>query len=496
MAVARVPPEIWADIFVKHSEDQPSQRIHPHKAPLVFTLVCRKWRATAYSTPMLWTKLRLPEPPRKWTPLRSFIDSTALWLKCSEPYPIARLEVRGLKDMPATFLRPYLTAIISHSRRWERIWLPLDDHDLSYFDGLSENAFPLLKKFHLTDARGPVSNDLARALKNATKLRELTLGHPILDDSWTLPWSGLDTLSLSSTILDSEKTVQKPRLCMDWFVSAMYNSIRLDSLSLKFSLWFSSPELATIIASAEQVTLPDLRYLEIMMDPALVAIFADTLILPHLDTLSLYTESQQWEGDTWDTFMEFTNHFSTTLDDLLLCDSFMDSLQIIELLSNLPMLSHLEIANTAGIGDWDTLFTCLTLRFGNEDQLLWSSNIHLTEIVLERPKRWSLEPHQLGWPHTWSYDQLVTMLESRRHSKTNNLESFSLLVTDKIRMQEEAPDAYAGLMRLAEEGLKVKTTGDPWEDMEGSDGRSLASASEYSTDELSEYSMGEDVDDV
>lgn len=495
MAVARVPPEIWADIFVKHSEDQPSQRIHPLKAPLVFTLVCRKWRATAYSTPMIWTKLRLPEPPKNWTSLRSFTSSVALWMKCSEPYPIARLEVRGLKDMPTTFLRPYLTAMVSHSRRWERVWLPLDDHDLSFFDGLSENAFPLLKKFHLTDARGPVTIELSRALQNATKLRELTLGHPILDDSWTLPWAGLDTLSLSSAVVD-EKTMQKPRLCMNWFVSAMCSSIRLDSLSLKFSPGFSNPELATIIASAEQVTLPDLRYLEITMDPALVAIFADTLILPHLDTLSLYTENQPWEGDAWDTFMEFTNHFSTTLDDLLLCDSFMDSLQIIELLRNTPMLSHLEIANTAGIGDWDTFFICLTFRFGNDGQLLWSSNIHLTEIVLERPKRWSLQPHQLGWPHDWSYNKLVAMLESRRHVKTNNLESFSLLVTDKIRMQQEAPGAYARLMRLAEDGLKVKTTGDPWENMEGSDGGSLADASEYSSDELSEYSMGDNADDI
>lgn len=65
MAVARLPPEILADIFLKHLEamEQPPRRIHSDRAPLVFTRVCRNWRATAYSTPRLWTKLFLPEPP-------------------------------------------------------------------------------------------------------------------------------------------------------------------------------------------------------------------------------------------------------------------------------------------------------------------------------------------------------------------------------------------------------------------------------------------------
>lgn len=122
------------------------------------------------------------------------------WLKRSEPFPIARLEVRGLKNMP--FLQTYLAALVSYFRRWERVSLPLDGHDISFFRALPEDAFPSLRKFNLTEARGDVPDELSRALQSAKKLREMTLDHSDLDASWTLLWPQLDTLSLSNTLED------------------------------------------------------------------------------------------------------------------------------------------------------------------------------------------------------------------------------------------------------------------------------------------------------
>lgn len=120
----------------------------PSYALLVFTRVCRKWRAAAYPTPRLWCNLLLPDAPRptEWSSLNSFIRRVKLWMGCSKPFPIARLERRGLKTLPKTFKRAYMAALVPHSRRWVDITLGFGGQDLTYLYSLPDDAFPLLKE--------------------------------------------------------------------------------------------------------------------------------------------------------------------------------------------------------------------------------------------------------------------------------------------------------------------------------------------------------------
>lgn len=231
--------------------------------------------------------------------------------------------------------------------------------------------------------------------------------------------------------------------------------------------------------------MPNLRELRLEMDPDLIALFADTLILPRLDWLTVFANYQPWKFLKWSHFMHFVTPFSISLSELALYGCHMDSMQVIELMIIFPNLTCLKITNTIGLRDWARIFQFLTLRFAYNGQLLSSSDIYLKETIIQRPLRW------IGlW--RWTYDQLVTMLESRRWRTADpmsaRLLSFTWLVTDSIGMQNHAPDAYSRLMRLAEEGLRVKTTSDRFEKVKGSydwlDGDPLDYSSDDSTDSV------------
>ncbi|KAJ7772192.1 hypothetical protein B0H16DRAFT_1880913 [Mycena metata] len=55
--VLTLPPEITAEIFKWCIDTGTRMRLLPATAPLLFTRICRQWRALAFSTPALWDRM-------------------------------------------------------------------------------------------------------------------------------------------------------------------------------------------------------------------------------------------------------------------------------------------------------------------------------------------------------------------------------------------------------------------------------------------------------
>lgn len=471
MSVNRVPPEIWADIFIKYMKDSRYCRsLGPKQAPILFTLVCRKWRATALSTPRLWTNLWLPQPPKQWAPLRLYIIAVKGWLKCSHPLPI-RLQVRVLKYMSPTFLRSFISALLEHARRWESVAIFFEGNNssLTVFDEVDESFFPLLKSFDISDSYGPVSHNLTQALKAAPNLHSVGLNHSILDDSWSLSWSNLSNLWMSiSTGVDAVEQ----RLDMNFFVSAMTACTCLRSLTLSFDVGFAwDDEHTTIMSTVNQATIPSLESLELQMDPDVIAIFAPALILPNLNALTLHTGGEPWNIDDWDVFTDFVLHFHTSLRHLSLNDAQVETDQLADLLILLPRLVQLELRNISRLAHWDVLFMYLW-------QEPMNLNRRLEELLLVRPQHLGELKSLHEGPHSWGYEKLLEMLKKRRSwpeggsgsggaddngpgdHGCSQLKSLHMLRNDLERMKKESPQEYAGLMQLVDQGLKLSTDHD------------------------------------
>lgn len=452
MSIDRVPHEVWADIFTKHmhDRDEPGELYDPKHAPVLFTLVCRKWRDTALSTAKLWTNLWLPRPPRELKAFQLYVNAVKGWLKCSQTLPI-HIQARNLEVISTSSSQSYISALLEHAYRWESVYIYFGEQDpsLSVFDGISETSFPLLRSFEIRDSCGPVSHSLTRALKAAPNLRIVSLGHAILDDSWILPWSNLTSLVLSIRA-GSEKVEQ--RLDLEFFVFAMSACTRLRSLRLNFSFGYWVVGESDIVLASQSATVPSLESLVLEMDlTSITPLFAKALILPNLKALTFHAYDDLWGYDCWERFVEFVQHFSSTLEDLSLYKMPLVEEQLVELLTKFPRLARLRLSATKYLASWDMVFCYLGSQM--------CPNILLEELIIDRPRR--------SETYEWGYKALVAMVESRRTgqlgsgaSECSQLLSLHLLSEDATRMEQGNPEEYAKLMRLIEQGLKLTTSFD------------------------------------
>lgn len=153
--------------------------------------------------------------------------------------------------------------------------------------------------------------------------------------------------------------------------------------------------------------------------------------------------------DCWERFVEFVQHFSSTLEDLSLYKMPLDEEQLIELLTKFPRLARLRLSATKYLTYWDMLFRYLCSQT--------CPNILLEELIIDRP--WRSDTCE------WGYKALVEMVKSRRTgqlgsgaSECSQLLSLHLLSEDATRMEQGNPEEYAKLMQLIEQGLKLTTS--------------------------------------
>lgn len=96
-SIDHLPPEILATIFAECIPSLAEQHFPSSKsAPLVFTLVCRRWRVISTTTPQLWTSLSLHE---ECTEIERHQRAMKMWLERSASLALS-LRMPYIKHTP------------------------------------------------------------------------------------------------------------------------------------------------------------------------------------------------------------------------------------------------------------------------------------------------------------------------------------------------------------------------------------------------------------
>lgn len=313
-----------------------------------------------------------------------------------------------------------------------------------------------------------------------------------MDNSWAhLPFSQLTDLSLSIWVHGVVGT-QTRRLDMGFFVSSMKACSKLRSLTLSFSVGFlaTAEDLddmdTTVITTNEWATIVTLEDLHLQMDPDVIALFSSTLRLPNLKTLLLFTEGEPWSQRNWDVFCSFCTRFSSSLTRLEVHEAQFVTDQLIDFLCCFPELQRLDVSSMSRLSQWDQVFTFL----GSP----WCPNKKLKELTLDRSEFYAEDEYfREGEEYDWGYPELVDMLNYRRTfarrdglaygtdvgtgdaagSRWEQISYMWMLHEDITRMEKEYPASHDALMKLVDEGLrlkmsKVQTEEDDEEDEDGS----------------------------
>ncbi|KAG2369800.1 hypothetical protein BDR07DRAFT_541679 [Suillus spraguei] len=110
-AICRLPTEILSEIFVHCLPQDDDFSPRTRLAPLLFTMICRRWRQVAIGFPRLWCRLRLEVWDTDWQKLAVCCDS---WLQRTRGCPLSlRLDCHNDWDKIQSILQPYARQISS-----------------------------------------------------------------------------------------------------------------------------------------------------------------------------------------------------------------------------------------------------------------------------------------------------------------------------------------------------------------------------------------------
>ncbi|KAJ7153405.1 hypothetical protein C8R43DRAFT_1235392 [Mycena crocata] len=201
--VLTLPFEITSQIFLdclprdsfEFNRRYPSQ----DEAPVVFTRVCRSWRAVALSTSALWTNVHIEldsddgsgHIDSKWVAL------LAIWFQRSHPQPLSVVvSNRSYTDPDET-----LIAVLEyHSPRWRDATLKLP---FNHFSRLGAPAsLPLLERLTLSAHGSPDMINPISAFRHAPLLQHVCLEAGMHPSDLILPWGQLTTVEFYGATAD------------------------------------------------------------------------------------------------------------------------------------------------------------------------------------------------------------------------------------------------------------------------------------------------------
>ncbi|EPQ55556.1 hypothetical protein GLOTRDRAFT_138451 [Gloeophyllum trabeum ATCC 11539] len=282
--VARLPPELLAEVFIAYAELSTSQHVdqyhgytvHQYRSRFRIAQVCHHWREVALQNPRLWADISLVRLP-----------CVKEMLARSKEAP---LTIRGSMD-DSLEGRDLFRCFIGELHRVRHLNLTVQTHILRQFHRSELTHMPLLRSLKLSASYGesPRSAEPLPFISTLapTQLRELDVtGYPldsfrmfILPSLTSLSWSGHSIKSTVSTVLALLRDT--PLLC---------------SLALSNSPSISGEDLLLHI-SERHVDLPHLQRLYIDCDVVPCAEFVAHTSFPveaaiHLKVDGLLNETQ------------------------------------------------------------------------------------------------------------------------------------------------------------------------------------------------------------
>ncbi|KAJ7493492.1 hypothetical protein FB451DRAFT_1214610 [Mycena latifolia] len=267
--VLTLPFEITSKIFVDCLPEDSEGIMRPYpsqdEAPLVFTRVCRDWRAVAISTPTLWTRLRIEfdsDDGRGYIDAK-WVELLDIWLHRSQPHPLSVIiSNQSYTDPDETLVE----ALDRHSPRWCDLTLKLP---FNHFSRLKSHvSLPMLERLNISAHGSPDMINPISAFTNAPLLRHLCLEGGMSPADLLLPWEQLTTLEFYGASADNclELLRLTPNI-VSCVLDIQYASHALglgSPLQFLRSFTFSGPAGWGIL---RYITMPALRTLDLTRSP-------------------------------------------------------------------------------------------------------------------------------------------------------------------------------------------------------------------------------------
>jgi hypothetical protein len=259
--IRRVPLDVLQEIFWRCLPSAHNSVLSFKQAPLVFGLVCRRWRQIIYSTPRLWTSLHIVIVPLTCPRAAERFGALKTWLAGSGVLPLS-ISMSGVKGNHMTMheFRPYFELIAKHTRRWKCVHLQVALYEpMDSLMKINADDLPMLEVFHIE--RNPLmttGDPLSRrgGILFAPSLRVLSL-HEFSLSLPDLPvrWSQLTGLDFGGTFLNLPDISKLLTLVSNLESCIMNLGIPADSLS--------SPTNQLASDNKPELILPKLRTLKI-----------------------------------------------------------------------------------------------------------------------------------------------------------------------------------------------------------------------------------------
>lgn len=394
METLPLPLEVAQTIFAFCLEDDP---LHPEKAPLLLTKVCREWRRVVLATPTLWNNLHIPVTHRV-----HIIPTLRSWLDHAQPLPVdfsvnfrQRFLYVYLQDSPVSLdsQNSYLRVLCAHAQRWRKVSI-----DLDYEESL-DNLSRLLQPgalHNLRELRVRLQACIGASFEELDQhpgwalfavLNSCELLHTVAwEDNGGMEFlSSLSSHSIRCLTIDLnlENHLRQP-FRVSTLERCLSQCPNLNSLTVRLT----SISDAMIISDSDSSTpLLMTRIHTLYLSTSNFNVLASLLVrmrFPCLEDLRLYVGA---ESDTSQLAHHLHHLFldnSSSLKKVELdSDGIISHPRIIPALTGLHNLTSLvfdEIYNPVLLID---LFKSLTLKFSPSGRLLTSQNVVLEHISLE-----------------------------------------------------------------------------------------------------------------
>jgi hypothetical protein len=225
--VRRLPLDIIQEIFIACIPAHRNCVMSASEPPVLLGRICSSWRAISLSTPRLWTRLHIVEPPRgRYGSSDSLIDEkvaqrleiTKMWLDRSGQCPVS-ISLQSGPDYDSPPVTPstshsrsgqFLQALLPFASRWQHIRFTTPPFVLEFLVDLTAADVPMLE----TVAFNPQHQFPPRIVKweqfgmlSSPRITSFsTSGHNFIPDALPLQWHQLTNLTVDGPVWETSMT--------------------------------------------------------------------------------------------------------------------------------------------------------------------------------------------------------------------------------------------------------------------------------------------------
>ncbi|KAJ7661555.1 hypothetical protein DFH06DRAFT_1471976 [Mycena polygramma] len=285
----RLPLDIVQEIFIACLPTHRNCVMSASEAPVLLGRICSSWRSISLSTPRLWARLHIVEPPKIYGPatiadwgetkLAQRLETTKMWLGRSGQCPLSISLLGGPDNGPGELSSPtrtrLLEALIPFAARWQHISFNTQPVALDAISRLAESDAPLLEgvAFHHDYPFPPRSVELKDfGILRSSRLTSFSAPCDCFSEALPLRWHQLRFLEINGpaweTPITSVKIMQTISMCPELRACRLMSNDRSDAqiesslpVELKFLHTFEMgcENLSTLTHVLDGLFLPDLR---------------------------------------------------------------------------------------------------------------------------------------------------------------------------------------------------------------------------------------------